>query len=109
MRKATNFVLFQAGWFACVLPAADGDPWTGALVTLGIVVIHLLWVAEHRRRDLVYILLVGALGTALDSALHVAGLLQYPGTAEAWSLPIVPPWIIALWVLFATLPGHSMA
>ena len=34
----SNFVLFQIGWFACVLSAAAHQPWFGVLVTTGVVV-----------------------------------------------------------------------
>jgi len=36
----TNFVLFQAGWFACVLSAGYGAPWLGVLAIAAIVVWH---------------------------------------------------------------------
>ena len=38
----SNFVLFQIGWFACVLSAAAHQPWFGILVTTAVVVTHVL-------------------------------------------------------------------
>ncbi len=40
-RTLVNFVAFQAGWFACVLSAANGRPWLGVLVVGLIVALHL--------------------------------------------------------------------
>jgi len=37
MRLALNVLLFQAGWFACVLGAAQGLPWIGLLAAVAIV------------------------------------------------------------------------
>ena len=38
----TNLVLFQVGWFACVLSGAAQRPWIGAVIATTIVGVHLL-------------------------------------------------------------------
>ena len=35
-----NYVLYQAGWLACVLGAGRGRPWLGAGTALGLVAVH---------------------------------------------------------------------
>jgi Protein of unknown function (DUF2878) len=43
MRRAhlVNYALYQVGWFACVLGAASHRPWTGCLIALSLVGVHL--------------------------------------------------------------------
>ena len=110
MRNLANFLLFQVAWFACVGGAAEGDMWRGPLATLLVLGLHLAFVTRpgDRVREALFVLVVGVAGFALDSGLHALGLLAYPTSAEAWPHGAVPPWITALWVLFATLPHHSL-
>ena len=45
-----NFILFQAGWFACVIGGASRDYyWTGVVVVTAIVIVHL--VRAHNMRS----------------------------------------------------------
>lgn len=110
MRNLVNFVLFQVGWFACVLPAAEGRMWLGPLAVAAIVALHLGFVSREgeRARELRYVLLVGLLGLVLDTGLRAVGAIRYPTSEAVWSSALAPPWITALWVLFATLPFHSL-
>ena len=43
MRRAylVNYALYQIGWFACVLGGASHRPWTGCLIALTLVGVHL--------------------------------------------------------------------
>ena len=43
MRRAhlVNYTLYQIGWFACVLGGASHRPWTGCLIALTLVGVHL--------------------------------------------------------------------
>jgi hypothetical protein len=111
VKNLANFLLFQAGWFACVMAAADGQLWLGPLAVLGVVVLHLAFVTqpEHRRRELGYIIAVGLLGLLADTGLGWLGATHYPTSEEVGGLSLAPPWIVALWVLFATLPHHSLS
>ena len=88
-------VLFQAGWFACVLGAAHGLFWLGPAVAGAVLLIHL--VAMHRPRDELrvagFALMTGVLA---DSLLGQLGLLSCAPFADAVS----PPWMAVLWPLF---------
>lgn len=108
MKNLANFLLFQLAWFAAVEGAARGSLWGGPLAVAVIVIVHLALVTE-KGRELRYLLVVGLLGTAVDSGLFALDITAYPGTASTWSGPFVPPWIVSLWVAFATLPRFSMA
>ena len=66
-----NAVLFQCGWFACVL---GGDsPWL--LVGLAVLAIHLLWISSWAQDGALIISVILA-GTALDTLLRAAGLFM---------------------------------
>ncbi|NOT31985.1 MAG: DUF2878 domain-containing protein [Planctomycetes bacterium] len=108
MKKLANFLLFQGAWFVTVAGAARGAVWLGPATFAAVVAVHLLLVSE-RARELRFLLLAGVLGTIADTVLAALGATAYPSSEAAWHLPIVPPWITALWIGFATLPRFSLA
>ena len=100
-----NFILFQMGWFACVLGAAHGQPWLGTGIAAAIVAFH----GMRALRPTEEFKLVGIavlIGLLWDSLLVMLGWVAYPtGTF----LPgVAPHWILALWALFATALNVSM-
>ena len=98
-RVLANIVVFQAGWFACVLGAARGAPWLGPLGG-GLIVAGWVLVAPRPRALALLVALTGIVGLCWDSWLTVAGLIGYaPGPLTP---PLAPLWILALWLLFAT-------
>ena len=101
----SNFVLFQIGWFSCVLSAAAYQPWFGILVTTAVVVTHVLR-APIPTAELKLVLLSLGLGLVFDSLLVWQGWLQY-SSGMVFS-NIAPYWIVALWGLFATLLNISL-
>lgn len=101
-----NFILFQAGWFCCVLGGASQDyAWVGVAVVLVIVAAHLAC-ATNIRNELMLILITMVLGTAWDNGLMLAGLFTFSNGIVLNGL--VPLWIIAMWALFATTLNVSM-
>jgi hypothetical protein len=100
-----NIVLFQIGWFACVLGAAQGLPWAGTLVAVVIASVHLVY-AKRRRAELQLLLLVVTLGFAWDSAVTAMGLMQF-STGRMLS-GLAPYWIAAMWLSFATTLNVSL-
>ena len=107
MKNLLNFALFQAGWFACVLGAVREEMWWGPIGVTVIVALHLVVLsrAGERGRELGFILGVGVVGSLLDTGLRALEVTAYPTSPESL---FVPPWIAALWFLFATLPYHSL-
>lgn len=100
-----NFLLFQFGWFACVLGGANGMPWLGPIAVVAIVLFHLLQAARPKS-ELKLILLAVLLGTTWDSLLVINGLLNY---SSGMLLSFVAPyWIIAMWALFSTTLNVSL-
>ncbi len=106
MSRGTNFLLFYAGWFACVLGAARGVAWAGPVVATAVLALHLAS-APNRLREARFIAIAGAFGFAVDTALASAGLFSFAGASL--SRAVSPPWMVALWMLFATTLGSSMA
>ena len=106
--KLLNFLLFHLGWLAAVEGAARGSLWAGPAAFALACGVHLGWLVPRGERaaELRYLLGVGALGLVLDSLVHTLGWILYP--TSAWSLPTVPPWILSLWIGFATLPRLSL-
>lgn len=99
LKTLANAVLFQCGWFACVI---GGDS-VWLLVGLAVLAIHLLWISSWAE-DGRLILCVTALGTLLDTALRTLGVFHFtePG-------PLIPLWLILLWALLATTLRHCLA
>lgn len=95
MRGAVAFAAFQAGWFACVLGAANHAPWLGPGL---VAALALRFLAKGGKGATVYLAACAALGFTLDSALTAGGLLHFPADGDRrWS----PLWMTALWVNLA--------
>ncbi|MCB2054303.1 MAG: DUF2878 domain-containing protein [Geminicoccaceae bacterium] len=92
-------LLYQAGWFACILGAAQDRPWIGPLAALPVLALHLRWAAVPRAelRLLIAATLIGLVG---DSLLATSGLVSF--TSGVWIEGLSPLWMVALWPLFAT-------
>jgi hypothetical protein len=105
MNAVQNAVLFQGGWFACVLGAAHDVPWVGVLVALGVVGWHVVRAAQPTR-ELALLLAATIAGATFETALIQAGLVRF----EAGVLMdgIAPYWMVALWALFATTLNVSL-
>jgi hypothetical protein len=105
-----NFVLFQLGWFACVLGAAKNLPWLGVIVVLAILAWH-LWQAKQAKPEILLLLIALLIGGLFDQTMLTTGLISYQ--AHGWdnalhSTSIVPAWILALWAVFVTILNVSL-
>jgi hypothetical protein len=101
----TNAVLFQAGWFACVLGAANGAPWIG-LVAVGAIVAWHVGRARERGSELRLLLLALLVGALFETLLVQTGWLRFE--AGAWIADMAPAWMIALWANFAMTLNVSL-
>ncbi|WP_454062864.1 DUF2878 domain-containing protein [Candidatus Nitrospira salsa] len=100
-----NLLLFQVGWFACVLSGATQCPWIGALVAICIVVFH-LFRAHTREAELKLVLIAVVIGAVWDSLLVWLNWLQY---SSGILIPHTAPyWIVLMWALFATILNVSL-
>lgn len=95
-----NGLLFQLGWFACVL-GGDG---LALLSTALILAVHQKFLLTNRREWLV-IATVTAAGFGVDNSLAYFDVFQFQ-TARLINIPI---WLLCIWTLFASTLLHSMA
>ncbi|WP_249277653.1 DUF2878 domain-containing protein [Pandoraea sp. PE-S2R-1] len=87
----------QIGWFACVLGAAHGRAWIGALVVAALACAHLA-VTQTQRRELLFLSVVTICGWTWECVVVRTGWLRYPGDAAT---AYAPYWMASLWLLFA--------
>jgi hypothetical protein len=105
MSGLLNFAMFYLGWFACVGGAARGQLWLGPAVVAGLLLVHLAR-TSNRGQEASLILLAGLLGFVSDTAQASVGLYAFANTSAApW---LCPPWMVALWMIFATTLNGSM-
>ena len=100
-----NAVLFQVGWFACVLGAARQAPWIGLVAVAAIAAWHIVH-AEERGREIRLLLLAAAMGALFETLLVQIGWLRFD--AGVWLAGVAPAWMIALWANFATTLNVSL-
>ena len=96
---AVNFIIFQLGWFSCVLMAARGSPETGIIVALLLVGVQ-LYLADNRRSLLFLLIIITLIGSAWDSLLTSLNILVFNTGMIVHFL--APGWIITMWLIFAT-------
>lgn len=94
----TNALLFQVGWFVCIL---CGSFW--ALVFTLLAVAFHFSVSRQRLDDLVAVVLAITLGVLHDSLLLHSGHIQF---VESTHLP--PLWLVSLWGLLGITLNHSL-
>ena len=100
-----NFILFQLAWFACVMGAAKDMPWAGVSVTLIILCWH-FYHAKQAKPEIVLMLTALFSGAIFDQSLLAMHLVEYH--AHGWSNELVPVWILALWLAFASTLNVSL-
>lgn len=108
MSPVLQFAAFQAFWFAAVLGAGAGHVWLGVLA----LVPYLAWMLARERGRAALAsrwIVAGLLGSLADGGLAAAGLIRYPTVGPGWPAWLVAPFIVALWIAFATLPHVSLA
>ncbi len=101
----SNFILFQIGWFACVIGASKQSPWLGVIVVAAIVVWHLSQ-SKQAKPELILLALALVIGGIYDQLMLSSGLISYQ--AHGWLASLVPAWILALWAVFVTVLNVSL-
>ena len=103
--QLVNYTLYQIGWFACVLGAASQRPWTGCLIGMILVGVHLALSVE-RVLEVQLVVLATAVGAAVEVILIAAGTYRFTSGTVTDALP--PPWLLAMWAQFATTFRFSL-
>ena len=100
-----NYALYQIGWFACVLGAASQRPWTGCLIAMILVGVHLALSGE-RLLEVQLVLLATAVGAVVEMIQIAAGTYRFTSGTVHDALP--PPWLLVMWAQFATTFRFSL-
>jgi hypothetical protein len=107
MRKMLNFVLFQTGWFACVLAGAHGVS-VAAVAAAGVVMgVSLWWFSANRVSDAGLFLAVALIGFCVDTVHLRLGVFALIGDPRFSHL--CPLWLVALWAMFGTTLRGSLS
>jgi hypothetical protein len=101
-----NVITFQIGWFACVLSAAKQQVWLGLLISAALLVFH-IFSAKQKHGEARLVIIAMLFGLVFDTIpLSLCWLAFSP--VPYWPDAISPPWMIALWGLFATTMNYSL-
>lgn len=103
--KAVNYLLYQIGWFSCILGASRGYPISGAFCALLMMIIHLL-LAESRSAELRLMLYACLVGIVIDSVQQELGVFTFKMEPD-WPLWL-PLWVLIIWAQFATLFHYAL-
>lgn len=98
MQSVLQIFAFQAVWLACALGAAASTNWPGVIGAALFCAWH-LFDASNRVGAIMVLVAAGIIGAIAESAMVASGLVSF--AAQVPQLP-VPPWIVALWIGFAT-------
>ena len=101
----SNFILFQLGWFACVLGGAYQQPIAGSLIAIAIIAIHIVRAAIPKQ-ELYLVLIALVLGFVFESVMTLAGINRY--SSGIIITDFAPYWMVLLWGIFATTINVSM-
>jgi hypothetical protein len=106
MTKFWNFVLFQVGWFACIIGAANQQVFWPVIVTLSYLAIY-VWRSPRPLSELKLLSKATLFGVAVDTLIAHWGFLSFP---DPWpSAYLSPFWMWALWALVASTINNSLA
>jgi hypothetical protein len=102
---AANVVGYYVAWVVAILGAAWTFPWAGPLLALPLLALHLK-LAREVGPELRLMLVAAAMGVAGDGLLMLADRISFTSGVIVPGLP--PPWMIGLWMLFATMFNVSL-
>jgi len=105
MLIALNLISFQIGWFACILGAANGIFWLGPLVVCILFSVHLR-LTKNFFREIALGLIISLVGFLTDTLLTLSNV--YSPVPNYFEPPWSPPWLIFMWLNFATLINVSI-
>ena len=100
-----NFLLFQLGWFACVLGGAYQLPLIGSGIAALFLALH-LWSAADAFAELKLLLIALLLGLMFESLMVGLQLANYSNGMLLSGL--APHWMLMLWPLFASTLNLSL-
>lgn len=106
MFNLLNFILFQVNWFSCVLSAKFGVYFIGVIM-VGISAVFHVYKAKEKAYLVRFFLWTIAFGAILDTLLINYGVMSF--SKELSPHGMVPAFMIAMWLNFATTLDLSMS
>jgi len=103
-RTLGNFILFECAWFLNVLMPGQ----LSAAITLVILAIHLTFISARVGREVRFIFMVASLGIGVDILLQNTGVLVFPDYEGPYAEGMIPVWLVAIWLMFATTVNHCL-
>jgi hypothetical protein len=100
-----NVGLFQVGWWACILSAANDRALQAALALAGIVSIQVLIHVSPARSLLLALACLG-LGAVIETILAALHVSAY--RSAGFMLGLAPAWMAGLWALLSTTLDVSL-
>jgi hypothetical protein len=100
-----NYTLYQIGWFACVLGGASHRPWTGCLIAMVLVSVHVALSVE-RSLEIRLAVLATTVGAVVEMVQIASGTYRFTSGTLMDALP--PPWLLVMWGQFATTFRFSL-
>jgi len=105
MTKFWNFVLFQLGWFACIIGAANQQVFWPVVATLVYLAIH-IWRSPEPLSELKLLFKAVLFGVVVDTLVANWGFLSFQ---NSWpSAHLSPFWMWTLWALVASTINSSL-
>lgn len=105
-RVLINLIAFQICWLAAVLGAASGMPYLGLLFAAIWLPMHFLATKSSAVTEITLVLMAGAIGYVLDSALVLGGWMSFPPHAGLGAPSTL--WMVTLWLGFAATLRHAL-
>lgn len=103
MPQAINFIGFQLLWLACVISASINMQWLGLLIGSLALGWH-IYAAAYRPQAIKLLCYIAVVGCLFDQLLYLCGLLQF----SHWQAALIPPWMVMLWLGFASTLNVSL-
>ena len=105
MNTIVNIILFQLGWFACVLSASYQLEWL-AVSSLAIIIAFHVYLANNRQGEILIILSAACVGIIVDSTMITFNVFSANHAITISGM--APLWLIGLWMLFGITLNHSL-
>ena len=103
MAKFWNFVIFQFGWFACVLGAANKQVLWAVIGTLAYITFH-AWRSSSPKTEITLLFKAFVFGLVADTLIMRLGYLDFQ---DDWPSPFLSH--LWMWVLVATTINGSLS
>jgi len=102
-----NILGFKVCWWACVLGSVSNQKYSGPLLVIIYLFIHLYIISDElRQSEILLLLFAGIFGTFVDTIFLNLNLLSYEGSYSNITY-IAPLWITAMWVGFTATLNHA--